>query len=101
MDDGMELVLLWTGKYDCGFAGYLSGMDHTAAGWSVANIDATAICERPKLRPKVDAIRARIAEILGLDASAVSVKGKTNEGMDAAGAGLGVVCHAVALITRI
>ena len=71
-----------------------------AAGWSVANVDATVICERPKLRPKVDAIRARIADILGLDASAVSVKGKTNEGMDAAGAGLGVVCHAVALLTR-
>lgn len=74
--------------------------DLAAAGWSVANVDATVICERPKLRPKVDAIRARIADILGLDASAVSVKGKTNEGMDATGAGLGVVCHAVALLTR-
>ena len=74
--------------------------DLAAAGLSVANIDATVICERPKLRPKVDAIRARIAGILGLDTSAVSVKGKTNEGMDAAGAGLGVVCHAVALLTR-
>lgn len=74
--------------------------DLAAAGWSVANVDATVICERPKLCPKVDAIRERIAGILGLDASAVSVKGKTNEGMDAAGAGLGVVCHAVALLTR-
>ena len=74
--------------------------DLAAAGWSVSNVDATVICERPKLRPKVDAIRERIAGILGLDASAVSVKGKTNEGMDAAGAGLGVVCHAVALLMK-
>ena len=73
--------------------------DLAAAGWSVANVDATVICERPKLRPKAEEIRARIAGILGIDASAVSVKGKTNEGMDAVGAGAGVVCHAVALLT--
>ena len=70
------------------------------AGWSVVNIDATVICERPKLRPKVAEIRARIAGILGVEVGSVSVKGKTNEGMDAVGAGAGVVCHAVALLTR-
>ena len=70
------------------------------AGWSVVNIDATVICERPKLRPKVAEIRARIAGILGVEVDAVSVKGKTNEGMDAVGAGAGVACHAVALLTK-
>lgn len=70
----------------------------SAAGYRVANIDATVICERPKLRPKIDAIRRRLADILGIDVSCVSVKGKTNEHMDDIGAGLGVVAHAVALL---
>lgn len=70
----------------------------SAAGYRVANIDATVICERPKLRPKTDAIRRRLADILGIDVSSVSVKGKTNEHMDDIGAGLGVAVHAVALL---
>ena len=70
----------------------------SAAGYRVANIDATVICERPKLRPKIDAIRRRLADILGIDVSCVSVKGKTNEHMDDIGAGLGVSAHAVALL---
>ena len=69
-----------------------------AAGYRIANLDATVVCERPKLRPKIDAIRARIAALLGLDVSAVSVKGKTNERMDAIGAGTGLAAHAVALL---
>ena len=70
-----------------------------AAGWTVGNIDATVICERPKLRPYVDSIRARIAELLECQADAVSVKGKTNEGMDATGQCLGVAVHCVALLS--
>lgn len=69
-----------------------------ATGFSVANIDATVICETPKLRPHVDAMRKRIASILGIDISRVSVKGKTNEGMDATGAGQGVAVHCAALL---
>lgn len=69
-----------------------------AAGYRVGNIDATVICQRPKLRPHVDAIRSRIAAILGVDTGRISVKGKTNEGMDDIGAGLGIEVHAVALL---
>ena len=68
------------------------------AGYRIVNIDATVICERPKLRPKIDAIRERLADILGVDVSCVSVKGKTNERMDDVGAGVGVEVHAVALL---
>ena len=68
------------------------------AGFSVGNVDVTLICERPKLRPYVDAIRSRLAELLRVPIDAVSVKGKTNEGMDATGEGLGVAVHAVALV---
>lgn len=69
-----------------------------AAGWVVGNVDATVICEKPKLRPHIDAIRKRIASLLGCAADRVSVKGKTNEGMDATGQGLGVAVHCVALL---
>jgi len=68
------------------------------SGYRVGNIDATVICERPKLRPHIYAIRARIAGILGIPVGAVSVKGKTNEGMGAIGAGLGLEVHCVALL---
>jgi len=70
------------------------------AGWSVGNIDVTVICERPRLRPHVEAIRARLAGLLGVDVPSVSVKGKTNEKMDAVGAGLGIAVHAVCLLVK-
>lgn len=74
-----------------------------AAGWTVGNVDASVICERPKLRPFIDAIRASLARALfpnAADVAAVSVKGKTNERMDDIGAGVGIEVHAVALLNR-
>ena len=71
-----------------------------SAGYCIGNIDATVICERPKLRPKIDAIRNRLAGIIGIDASRVSIKGKTNERMDDIGAGTGIAVHAVALLEQ-
>ena len=70
------------------------------AGFQVENIDATVICERPKLRSHVDAIRTRLAELLRVDISRVSVKGKTNEKMDDVGAGVGIEVHCVALLSN-
>ena len=69
-----------------------------AAGYRIVNLDATVVCERPKLRPHIDAIRARLAEALGVSVSAVSVKAKTNEGMDAVGEGKGIAVHCVTLL---
>lgn len=66
-----------------------------AAGYRVVNVDATVVCDRPKLRPRADAIRERLASLLRVDVSAVSVKGKTTEGM---GAVAGVVVHAAVLV---
>ena len=70
-----------------------------AAGHELGNLDVTVICEKPKLRPHVEAIRTRLAELLGATAGQVSVKGKTNEKMDDVGAGKGIVVHAVCLLT--
>jgi 2-C-methyl-D-erythritol 2,4-cyclodiphosphate synthase len=58
------------------------------------------IAQKPKLAPHVDAIRANVAGALGCDASQVSVKGKTNEGVDSMGAGESIAAHAVALVSR-
>jgi 2-C-methyl-D-erythritol 2,4-cyclodiphosphate synthase len=70
------------------------------AGYVVENVDAVVIAEQPKLAPHVDRIRARLAGALGVDVGAVSVKGKTNEGMGEVGRAEGMAVHAVALLRR-
>ena len=67
-------------------------------GLHVVNVDATVVLEAPKLRPYVFAMRANIAEVLGVDAACISVKAKTAEGLDAVGQGLAVSAQAVALL---
>lgn len=68
------------------------------AGYRVSNVDVTVIAQRPKLLPYLEAMRANLAAALGVDAGAVSVKGKTNEGVDSMGRGESMACHAVALL---
>jgi 2-C-methyl-D-erythritol 4-phosphate cytidylyltransferase/2-C-methyl-D-erythritol 2,4-cyclodiphosphate synthase len=70
------------------------------AGWTVANVDVVVIAERPKLLPVVPQMRANLALALQMPVELVSVKGKTNEGVDATGAGQAIAAHAVALIQR-
>ncbi len=69
-----------------------------AAGFVVENVDVSVVLERPKIAPYVAEIQARVAEALGIDAARVSVKGKTNEGVDAIGRGEAIAAHAVALL---
>lgn len=68
------------------------------AGYGVSNIDATVRTERPKLAPYVQHIRERIAEIVGVEIGAVSVKAKTAEGLDAVGRGDAMAAVAVVLL---
>jgi len=69
-----------------------------STGHELENLDCTVICEKPRLRPHVDAIRARLSQLLSIPVGCVSVKGKTNEKMDDVGAGRGIVAHAVVLL---
>jgi 2-C-methyl-D-erythritol 2,4-cyclodiphosphate synthase len=69
-----------------------------AAGYEIGNIDATVICERPRIGGRIREIRERLAGIMGIRVDAVSVKGKTNERMDDIGAGVGIAVHAVCLV---
>lgn len=68
------------------------------AGWLLVNIDATVIAEAPKITPHAGRMREAIAAATGLDASAISLKATTNEGMGFVGRGEGIAALATALI---
>lgn len=67
-------------------------------GYSVENVDATVIAERPRLQPFVERMRLRIASALGISEGQVSVKATTQDGLGAVGRGEGIAAMAVALI---
>ena len=71
-----------------------------SAGYRVGNVDVTIVLERPKIKGYVDAMRERVADALGVGIDAVSIKGKTNEGVDATGSGDAIAAHAAALLVR-
>lgn len=72
-----------------------------ARGFAIVNVDVTVVLERPKIAGHVPEIQASLARALGIDPSRVSVKGKTNEGLDAVGRGEAIAAHAVALLRRL
>jgi 2-C-methyl-D-erythritol 4-phosphate cytidylyltransferase/2-C-methyl-D-erythritol 2,4-cyclodiphosphate synthase len=74
-----------------------AAMVHTA-GFRVVNLDVVVVLERPKIAPHIDAMRVSLARALEIPPESVSVKGKTNEGVDAVGRGEAVASHAVALL---
>jgi 2-C-methyl-D-erythritol 2,4-cyclodiphosphate synthase len=69
-------------------------------GWMVGNIDVVVILERPKIGPVKESIRANLAKLLGVNDSAVNIKGKTGEQVDATGEGRAIDVHAVVLMSR-
>lgn len=70
----------------------------TEAGYTVGNVDATVVLQRPKLRPHIEAMRARLALTLGVSQGRISVKATTGEGMGFVGTGEGAAAHAVCLL---
>ncbi len=64
----------------------------------IGNLDATIICERPKIGPAKAAIRANLARLLGCGEERVNLKGKTHEKVDAVGEGRAIEVHVVALL---
>lgn len=69
-----------------------------AAGFELSNLDATILCQRPKLRPYIPAMRENLAAACGVSVSQVSVKATTEEGLGFTGAGEGIAAHAVCLL---
>jgi 2-C-methyl-D-erythritol 2,4-cyclodiphosphate synthase len=68
--------------------------------WEIAHVDASVIAEAPKLQPYIPAMRARLCQILDVSIDRISVKAKSNEGMDAVGRREGISCMAVATVAR-
>ena len=80
-------------------------LEHVAAlldekGYYTENIDCTIIAQRPKLAPYIPLMKQRLAEAAGLDVECVNVKATTEEKLGFTGEGLGIACHAVALIEK-
>jgi 2-C-methyl-D-erythritol 2,4-cyclodiphosphate synthase len=71
------------------------------SGWMIANVDSTIIAQAPRMSPHVDAMRRNIAEDLGIEVTAVSVKAKTTERLGFTGRGEGIAAEAVALLVEV
>jgi 2-C-methyl-D-erythritol 2,4-cyclodiphosphate synthase len=69
-------------------------------GWRAGNVDVTVVCERPKVAAHSPAMRANLAEDLGIGLDAVSVKATTSEKLGFTGRGEGLAAMAVALLVR-
>jgi 2-C-methyl-D-erythritol 4-phosphate cytidylyltransferase/2-C-methyl-D-erythritol 2,4-cyclodiphosphate synthase len=71
-----------------------------AEGWSLVNLSAVVRLERPKIAPHAAAMRAALAEALGVEPSCIGLSAKRGEGLDAVGEGRAVACDCVALVSR-
>jgi len=69
-------------------------------GYTVGNIDATVCAERPKINPHVDAMKACLAEVMGVDEDDISIKATTTEKLGYTGREEGISAYAVALISK-
>ncbi len=67
-------------------------------GWQIVNVDAVLIAQQPKISPFVAQMKENVARILEVELECVNLRGKTGEGLDDVGAGLGMHAHAVALL---
>ncbi len=70
-------------------------------GWQVANVDAVVVAERPKLKPHIPLMQARLAAALGVAPAQVGVKATTNEQLGPVGREEGIAAHAVALLVPV
>ena len=71
-----------------------------AEGWIIGNVDCVLVAQGPKIAPFLPAMKASIARLLTVEEARVNLRGKTGEGLDDVGAGLGMIAHAVALLHR-
>lgn len=69
-------------------------------GYAVGNLDATVLCQKPKLAPYIGSMREKIAAVCGVSAEQVSVKATTEEKLGFTGEGLGISAHCVCLLVK-
>lgn len=89
----------WRGASSDRFLRHAAGLVGEA-GYSIGNVDVTIMCEAPKIGPHREAMRARLADLLGVDIGRVSVKATTTERLGFTGRGEGIAAQAVAALVR-
>lgn len=89
----------WKGAASARFVEHAVGLVHRA-GYAIAHADCTVICERPRIGPHRNAMRQRIAQLLGVAEPAVSIKATTTEGLGFTGRGEGIATQAVVTLQR-
>lgn len=72
----------------------------TVKGYKIGNIDTTVVCQKPKIMPYADEMRACIAQICNISLDDISIKATTNETMGFIGREEGIVAYAVALLIK-
>ncbi len=87
----------WRGASSDRFLRHAVGLA-AEAGYAVGNVDVTLICEAPRIGPHRDAMRARLAELLGVDIAVVSVKATTTERLGFTGRAEGIAAQAIATL---
>lgn len=89
----------WRGARSGQFLEHAVGLAR-AAGYAIANVDLTVICEAPKIGPHRPAMRAEVARLMGLAVNAVSIKATTTEKLGFTGRGEGIAAQAIVCVTR-
>ena len=74
------------------------GEEVRKAGFEIVNIDSIVMCERPKVNPHKDQMKANIARVLGLDIKQIGIKGTTTEKLGFTGRGEGIASQAIAMV---
>jgi 2-C-methyl-D-erythritol 4-phosphate cytidylyltransferase/2-C-methyl-D-erythritol 2,4-cyclodiphosphate synthase len=87
----------WRGAASDRFLAHAAALVREASG-TIVNVDVTIICERPRIGPHRQAMVGRVAAILGLPATRVSVKATTTEGLGFTGRGEGIAAQAIASV---
>ncbi len=88
----------WRGARSGQFLAHAVGLAR-AAGYALANVDLTLICEAPKIGPHRPAMRAEVARLMGIGEDAVSIKATTTEKLGFTGRGEGIAAQAIVLVT--
>jgi len=73
----------------------------TDKGWKLINVDSNIIAQNPKMAPHIETMRKNISEILSLSVDCISVKARTNEGVDSLGRGEAIATQAVVLVEKV
>ena len=89
----------WRGAASGQFLRHAVGLVNQS-GHSVGNVDVTIVCEAPRIGPHRDAMRAKLAALIGVDIGVVSVKATTTEGLGPTGRREGIAAQAVATVVR-